>query len=86
MTILGEMRAEDHLTIVSFATNVTVWDAGDSVILQATPGNIRWVIIMHDINIKHSTLKALLARKYISVTFKWKIEDKKKNYDNTFLP
>ena len=41
VTILGEMRPEDHLTIVSFATNVTVWDAGASVIVQATPGNIR---------------------------------------------
>ena len=40
------MRAEDHLTIVSFATNVTVWDAGASVIVQATPGNIRCSVII----------------------------------------
>ena len=40
------MRAEDHLTIVSFATNVTVWDAGASVIVQATPGNIRCGVII----------------------------------------
>ena len=33
VTILGELRPEDHLTIVSFATNVTVWDAGASVIV-----------------------------------------------------
>ena len=46
VTILGEMRPEDHLTIVSFATNVTVWDAGTSVIVQATPANIRYVIII----------------------------------------
>ena len=46
MTILGEMRVEDHLTIVSFATNVTVWDAGASVIVQATPGNIRCGVII----------------------------------------
>ena len=40
------MRVEDHLTIVSFATNVTVWDAGASVIVQATPGNIRCGVII----------------------------------------
>merc|ERR550532_2637077 len=44
VTILGEMRPEDHLNIVSFATNVTVWDAGASVIVQATPDNIRRAI------------------------------------------
>ena len=46
VTILGEMRVEDHLTIVSFATNVTVWDAGASVIVQATPSNIRCGVII----------------------------------------
>ena len=44
VTILGEMRAEDHLTIVSFATNVTVWDTEAGNIVQATPANIRAAI------------------------------------------
>ena len=44
VTILGEMRAEDHLTIVSFATNVTVWDTEAGNIVQATPANIRTAI------------------------------------------
>ena len=29
VTILGEMRSQDYLTIVSFATNVTVWRTED---------------------------------------------------------
>ena len=40
VTILGEMRSEDYLTIVSFATNITVWDNLGTNLVQATPNNI----------------------------------------------
>ena len=40
VTILGEMRSEDYLTIVSFATNITVWDNLGTNLLQATSTNI----------------------------------------------
>ena len=40
VTILGEMRSEDYLTIVSFATNITVWDNLGTNLVQATSTNI----------------------------------------------
>lgn len=40
VTILGEMRDQDYITIVSFATNVTVWEDMTSNIVQSTPTNI----------------------------------------------
>jgi len=40
VTILGEMRSKDYITIISFATNVTVWEIGESAIVQATSDNV----------------------------------------------
>ena len=36
----GEMRHEDYITIVSFATNITVWEDMKTNIVQATHANI----------------------------------------------
>ena len=44
VSVSGEMRHEDYMTIVSFATNITVWDDMDTNIVQATPGNITTAI------------------------------------------
>ena len=46
VTILGEMRSQDYLTIVSFATNVTVWrtEDRDTNILEASPSNIKMAV------------------------------------------
>lgn len=40
VTILGEMRSQDYITIISFATNITVWSDGETNILQATNHNL----------------------------------------------
>ena len=40
VTILGEMRSKDYLTIISFATNIRVWELGESAIVKASPDNI----------------------------------------------
>ena len=46
VTILGEMRSQDYLTIVSFATNVTVWrtEEKDTNILEASPSNLKMAV------------------------------------------
>ena len=46
VTILGEMRSQDYLTIVSFSTNVTVWrtEDRDTNILEASPSNIKMAV------------------------------------------
>ena len=46
VTILGEMRGQDYLTIVSFATNVTVWrtEDRDTNILEASPSNLKMAV------------------------------------------
>ena len=46
VTILGEMRSQDYLTIVSFATNVTVWrtEDKDTNILEASPSNLKMAV------------------------------------------
>ena len=40
VTILGEMRSKDYMTIISFATNVTVWEIGESAIVKASSDNV----------------------------------------------
>ena len=40
VTILGEMRSQDFLTIISFATNITVWNHGDTNMVKATKHNL----------------------------------------------
>ena len=40
VTILGEMRSQDYLTIVSFSSNVTVWNTMNTNILESSPVNI----------------------------------------------
>ena len=40
VTILGEMRSQDYLTIVSFSSNVTVWNTMNTNILESSPANI----------------------------------------------
>merc|ERR550532_778062 len=44
VTILGEMRPEDFLTIISFATNITVWNLGATNIVEATRHNLSLAI------------------------------------------
>ena len=44
VTILGEMRSQDFITIISFATNITVWSHGEKNIVQATHHNLRRAI------------------------------------------
>ena len=40
VTILGEMRSQDFITIISFATNITVWNHGDTNMVKATKHNL----------------------------------------------
>eukprot|EP00092_Neocalanus_flemingeri_P002183 GFUD01002323.1.p1 GENE.GFUD01002323.1~~GFUD01002323.1.p1 ORF type:complete len:676 (-),score=217.81 GFUD01002323.1:157-2109(-) len=40
VTILGEMRSKDYMTIISFATNITVWEIGESAIVNASADNV----------------------------------------------
>ena len=40
VTILGEMRSKDYMTIISFATNITVWEIGESAIVKASSDNV----------------------------------------------
>ena len=40
VTILGDMRSQDYLTIVSFSSNVTVWNTMNTNILVSSPANI----------------------------------------------
>merc|ERR1711892_1450109 len=40
VTILGEMRSKDYMTIISFATNITVWEIGESAIVKASADNV----------------------------------------------
>ena len=44
VTILGEMRSQDFLTIISFATNITVWNHGATNIVEATRHNLSLAI------------------------------------------
>ena len=44
VTILGEMRSQDFLTIISFATNITVWNHGGTNIVEATRHNLSLAI------------------------------------------
>merc|ERR1712013_611265 len=66
VTILGEMRSKDYLTIITFATNITVWELGESAIVKASPNNIE-AAVKHiklleaagSTNINEAVLKAL---------------------------
>ena len=44
VTILGEMRSQDFITIISFATNITVWSHGEKNIVKASHHNLRRAI------------------------------------------
>ena len=44
VTILGEMRSQDFITIISFATNITAWSHQETTIVQATDHNLRRAI------------------------------------------
>ena len=64
VTILGDMRPEDSLTIVSFATEVTVWEGGS--VVAASEDNIaravRYVETLEakgETNINGALLRAL---------------------------
>ena len=66
VTILGEMRSKDYLTIISFATNITVWELGESAIVKASPNNIENAVkhvelleAAGETNINDAVLKAL---------------------------
>ena len=66
VTILGEMRSKDYLTIISFATNISVWELGESAIVKASPDNIENAVkhvelleAAGETNINDAVLKAL---------------------------
>ena len=66
VTILGEMRSKDYLTIISFATNISVWELGESAIVKASPENIENAVkhvelleAAGETNINDAVLKAL---------------------------
>ena len=40
VTILGQIRSQDFFTIISFATDITVWEVDQSAIVKASPDNI----------------------------------------------
>merc|ERR1719474_758148 len=66
VTILGEMRSKDYLTIISFATNISVWETDNSAIVKASPENIENAVkhvelleAAGETNINDAVLKAL---------------------------
>jgi len=66
VTILGEMRSKDFITIISFATNVSVWEIDNSAIVKASDSNVKSAInyveqleAAGETNINDALIKAL---------------------------